>query len=359
MIVVTDHAPIKDCGGHVFIGLINNLNRKAKKCFLFPHNHPTPQNGAASISRARESIHAIRENAGSLDLKDGISLLSLKHHILLSYLNSLVLVSSRRVIGHSLSGRSHPDQVFSAAERSSRGNGAGDLVDSMVEGRVILEKIRTLEMRMRYQIEKLVRVAHEPEKNVDSIDDPLAFRPNPSNLVDGDEAPDAAPDTSRDRPSQSENHDPHDATSKDGMYRPPRVAPVPYNEKSKSQLRKERAPLPSALASLSADPSRPHVESTSGLGSTPSLSSGRAAYLKRLNEYEEENFSRLVMKKSDAKRRARDEEDLALGGSLAAGGGRHRRRAGGLEDEFGDVLRSVERVRQRNGVGVKGMGTMS
>ena len=51
------------------------------------------------------------------------------------------------------------------------------------------------------------------------------------------------------------------------------------------------------------------------------------------------------MKKSDAKRRARDEEDLALGGNLAGGGG--RRRAGGLADEFGDVLRSVDSVSGR------------
>jgi len=308
---------------------------------------------AASVSSARETIHAIKENAGYLDSKDGISLLSLKHHILLSYLNSLVLLSSRRVVGHSLSGRYNPDQAFSATERASRRNGPGDLVDSMVEGRVVLEKIRTLEMRMRYQIEKLVRVAREPEKNLNSIDDPLAFRPNPSNLVDSDETIDAAICTSRDQSSHRANRDLHDIKSSDGMYRPPRVAPVPYSEKSKSQIRKERPPVPSALASLSSDPSRPHVESISGLGSTPSLASGRAAYLKRLNEFEEENFSRVVMKKRDAKRRARDEEDLALGGSLAAGGGRVRRRAGGLEDEFGDVLRSVERVHHWGGVGGK------
>ena len=36
--------------------------------------------------------------------------------------------------------------------------------------------------------------------------------------------------------------------------------------------------------------------------------------------------------------------DLALGGDLADyGSGRRRRRAGGLEDEFGDVLRGVGR----------------
>ena len=32
-----------------------------------------------------------------------------------------------------------------------------------VEGRVVLEKIKTMEARLAYQIEKLVRIAKEPE----------------------------------------------------------------------------------------------------------------------------------------------------------------------------------------------------
>jgi U3 small nucleolar ribonucleoprotein protein LCP5 len=103
------------------------------------------------------------------------------------------------------------------------------------------------------------------------------------------------------------------------------------------------------LNNLATDPSRPHIETTSGLGGVPQLGSNRAAYLKRIQEFEEENFTRLVMKKSETKRRLRDEADLAFGGDL---GGlynpRARRRAGGLEDEFGDVLRSVERRHRGN-----------
>ncbi|KAG6911446.1 hypothetical protein DXG01_014520 [Tephrocybe rancida] len=310
---------------------------------------------SASIVSTREGVQSLRQSTVALDLRDGISLLSLKHHVLLSYLNSLVLVSSRRAIGHSLNARLPLNMPFSAQERDPRGNGVGDLVDSMVEGRVVLEKIRTLEARMRYQIEKLVRVAEASDKTLQIVDDPLAFRPNPNNLMGSEEEDrsDAAKETSR----EASHKNSRDLLDADAVYRPPRVAPVPYAEKSKSQLRRERPPVPSALASLSSDASRPHIESTSGLGSTPSLASGRAAYLKRLNEFEEENFSRVVMKKSDARRRARDEEDLALGGSLAGGSGKHRRRAGGLEDEFGDVLRSVERVSHRDHSGsVKGDG---
>lgn len=136
----------------------------------------------------------------------------------------------------------------------------------------------------------------------------------------------------------------------DGVYRPPRLAPMPYVEKTKNQARQNRPPIPSALATLTADPSQPFLETTSGLGGAPALASGRAQYLRRLKNFEEENFTRVVMKKSDAKRRARDEEDLALGGDLGGGSG-SRGRAGGLNDEFSEVLRSVSRATGTHGQG--------
>jgi len=165
--------------------------------------------------------------------------------------------------------------------------------------------------------------------------DPLVFRPNPTSLMQ--------PATAAQEASTQDYIIP--SSNDDLIYRPPRMAPVPYLEKSKSQARRNRPPVPSALSSLSVDPSRPFIESSSGLGGTPALASGRAQYLKRLKDFEEDNFTRLVMKKSDAKRRARDEEDLALGGDLGSGPTlRGRRRAGGLEDEFDGVLRSVSKV---------------
>lgn len=135
------------------------------------------------------------------------------------------------------------------------------------------------------------------------------------------------------------------AQNQDGVYRPPRLAAMPYTE-PKRDKKARRGPVPSALSSLMhQDPSRPNIESTSGLGSMPSLSSNRAREIARMNEFEEENFTRLVMKKKEMKRRKKDEEDIALGGS---GGISGRRRGGGFEDEFGDVLRSVGR--SKNGM---------
>ena len=40
----------------------------------------------------------------------------------------------------------------------------------MIENRVILEKIKTLEAKLRYQIDKLVKMAEEPENTSSVID---------------------------------------------------------------------------------------------------------------------------------------------------------------------------------------------
>jgi U3 small nucleolar ribonucleoprotein protein LCP5 len=280
-------------------------------------------------------------------MRDGISLLSLKHHTMLSYLQSATLLILHRALGNSLGERSPPKASFASAERSARGSGAGDLVDHMVEGRLVLEKIKVLENRMKYQIEKLVRVATEPQSTKNVIDgksycehsqplpnrmcsDPLAFRPNPQNLLDqGLEG--------------SDGGGTEDEQATGGIYRPPKVAPMPYTESRKKDSR--QLPVPTALSGLSRlDPSQPHVESTSGLGNMPSLTSNRAREIQEMNEWEETNMTRLVMKKKDDKRRRQDEADIALGG-LGAGG-----RRGGFEEEFGDVLRSVARS-QRGVVG--------
>ena len=114
---------------------------------------------------------------------------------------------------------------------------------------------------------------------------------------------------------------------------------MPYTEPKSKKDR--RTHVPAALHTLvHADPSEPHIETTSGLGNMTALTSKRARELKEMAEWEETNMARLVMKKKDARRRAQDEADIALGG-IGAGG----RRGGGLVEEFGDVLRSVSRDR--------------
>ena len=129
----------------------------------------------------------------------------------------------------------------------------------------------------------------------------------------------------------------------DGIYRPPKVAPMLYIEAT-SKDKKRRDRMPAALNNLAyVDPNNPHVESTSGLGGGGPRGSGlvsaRARELARMAEFEEENMTRLVMNKKEAKRRKMDEATIALGGSTSmAHGGRSGAGGGGLADEFGQTV---------------------
>ena len=156
--------------------------------------------------------------------------------------------------------------------------------------------------------------------------------------------------------SASDSEDPKRPRA--GVYRPPKLVPMPYTGETtttaKSKKDRQSTFVPSALAQLRGG-SDPYAETSSGLGGVPALQSARAKELARMTEFEEENMTRLMMTKKEAKRRKRDEEDVALGGTganLAAGARGRGKRGVGLEDEFADVLRSVgsgEGKRKRDG----------
>lgn len=124
-----------------------------------------------NFARPRSGLNDRRKesNPTELDTRDGISLLSLKHHLMLSYLQAATLLIAHRGLGRSLVDRSPPNAPFASSSRPSRGDQAGDLVDHLVEGRLVLEKIKVLEVRMKYQIEKLVRLAAEKQATQNTL----------------------------------------------------------------------------------------------------------------------------------------------------------------------------------------------
>ncbi|KAK0505247.1 hypothetical protein EDD18DRAFT_1305455 [Armillaria luteobubalina] len=227
---------------------------------------------------------------------DEISLLSLKNHVLLSYMQLLLLLPCRRALSHNLAARSLRHQPSSDSDRDARGPG---LVDIMIESR--------LEGRMRYQIDKLVRLSQD-DVAVDVSKDPLAFRPNPENRVDDND----------------------DDVQTDDIYHPPRLAPVPYTPTSNTGIRNRR--------------------------STPSLNnpSSRARYLKHLTEFEEEQFSRDILSRKEARRQRRDEEALAMADGLGGIGEEGKNPVcydgRGFGDKFADVLRDLRERSKRGSI---------
>lgn len=142
-----------------------------------------------------------------------------------------------------------------------------------------------------------------------------------------------------------------------GVYRAPRVAAVPYNE-GRSQRGPRNAPaLLSEFAATMGD--QPLLESTSGLSVRPvqankqtnSASAKRAAELQRMNEFEEENMTRLVLGKKAQKQREADEEALALGYGVGGAPRSRGRRQNGLEAELEGVLGTRQSKGLWEGVG--------
>lgn len=193
------------------------------------------------LSDVRQGAHAVRdaakgwkdrlESTAELSYPSGISLLSLKNHLLLSYLHHLVALFALKLSSTSLT--------------STEGT---QVVGALVKLRVVLEKVAPLEQKLKYQVEKLVRKADQAADGADEQDvlngtsfalsrslgasrrdltrsrpravDPLAFRPNPSNLV-------------LDRTASEDEDDGETGQGegdRSGVYRPPRLAAMPYVE---------------------------------------------------------------------------------------------------------------------------------
>ncbi|GAB4839524.1 hypothetical protein Ancab_029050 [Ancistrocladus abbreviatus] len=104
---------------------------------------------------------------------DGLSYLEAKHLLLLNYCQSLVFYLLHKAKGLSIEG--HP------------------VVHSLVEIRLFLEKIRPIDKKMQYQLEKITRATGNDVIKADAngreaeatpkSDDLLKFRPNPDLLI--------------------------------------------------------------------------------------------------------------------------------------------------------------------------------
>ncbi|PKA46715.1 hypothetical protein AXF42_Ash019698 [Apostasia shenzhenica] len=140
-----------------------------------------------------------------------MSYLEAKHLLLLSYCQSIVYYVLRKAKGLPI--ENHP------------------VVRSLVEIRLFLEKIRPIDKKLEYQVQKLIRAAatssaaqtmpvDEEKKEEGSRDeeDPLKYRPNPNMLVS--------------KASQAEQDG-------RGVYRPPKFAPTIMDEDKMSKQEKQ------------------------------------------------------------------------------------------------------------------------
>jgi len=171
-----------------------------------------------------------RVRKGELPTSRGVSFLELKYHLLLQYCTNAAFYLVLKAEGHPV--RDHP------------------VIEELVRLRVIIEKLRPVEKKLRYQLDKLLKSAVSDATAPSS--DPLRFRPNIRDLgSDGEE-----------EGEEGKGSGEEDATAATGVYRPPRLREVHYDEdgkrgrmRAKGAAAAAAAAAPSSLAQSSMSPS--------------------------------------------------------------------------------------------------------
>lgn len=179
-------------------------------------------------------------------------------------------------------------------------------IDRLIEIRTILEKIRPIDHKLRYQIDKLVKTAVTGSS---STSDPLTFKANPGNLMasmagssSNDTSDDDEIDNSYKKKKKSKELDPEADT---GLYVPPKLTAMHYDddtskEKKEKLLQKQKL---RAINSTLVDEWKEEfldtpVEVSAGSRAQQMISRAQ----KEKEEYEEKYFTRIPLSKSDKHR---------------------------------------------------------
>ncbi|KAH8415136.1 hypothetical protein KR215_005157, partial [Drosophila sulfurigaster] len=236
-----------------------------------------------------------RVKRGELSTEYGLSFLEVKYHMLLDYLINLTYVVLRKCSGETIEG--------------------DPSIERLIEIRTVLEKIRPIDYKLRYQIDKLVKTA---TTGVSSSTDPILYKPNPEDMLsaagaDNEEDDDAEAGSDSDADEDEDDEagaakKPRKAATagKSGVYVPPRIKPVYYDgderdadkEKKALDRAKKRAITSSMLQDLKEEYLDAPTELSSGSRAQQLLSQAQ----KEKQEYEEDYLMRLPVTKAEKHR---------------------------------------------------------
>ncbi|KAI1300950.1 U3 small nucleolar ribonucleoprotein lcp5-like protein [Xylaria venustula] len=307
------------------------------------------------------AIEATPKLAGLDDSENGVSLLSVKNELLLSYLHNLVFLILMKI----RNAKNGDDDSYETPSEISDA-----VVKKLVELRLYLDKgVRPLEERLRFQLDKILRAADDAERSEKIAQDQDAESQSESESdegsdddvdVDVDEGGLDSDIKKRSRagaeaklgPSFSNFSAPVSvgmaaaAQDKTGVYRPPKITPtvMPTTERRE---RTERRPMKSATMNeyiadeLSTAPSAlPSVGSNVVFGGRKVKTTAEREEEQRRREFEETNFVRLP--KEGKKQRAEKNKQERRSNKMSFGG-----------EEWRDLGEGVDRInkltRQKEG----------
>lgn len=326
----------------------------------------------------KTSLHrAIRNHKNSKEYDSqtgGLDFIQAKNGLLLSYLIDLTMLLKlrcRKASSKSDNGSDSEEDTSTETTIQSR----QEFVGRLVEMKAALEKMRPLEKKLRYQIDKLLALstlgagtfaAEGREKEADDDDDanemnggpdPLSFKPDLSSMMKSfednnanetsgngeDGGIDDDDDISTERRIDVEAED-ADAQSSN-VYKAPRLQSVPFeleNEQKMAQMEKQRnkhrdrmqrSELAEVVRAQFTDaPEEEDIRGGAMLGKQREVSRKLAARDADIQEFEETQMIRLTMGKKEKKERKKMmREEMSNLGALSEFGNI----SAGVDDAFG------------------------
>lgn len=230
---------------------------------------------AQQVSQVIDSM-LDRVKNGEMSTHRGLCFIEMKYQMLLSYLINLTYIVLRKCSGERI--ESDPS------------------IDRLVEIRTVLEKIRPIDSKLKYQIDKLVKTAVVGES---VEDDPQTYRANPENLMSKVESDDESSDASADGADEK--------AQKTNIYVPPKLAAVHFNadvsktEMDKKQKERSRKQMlnSNVMKELREEYSEAPLEVSTGNHVKHSISKME----QERTEYEENYLTRLPVTKAEKNRR--------------------------------------------------------
>lgn len=218
---------------------------------------------------------------GEMSTDSGLSFLEMKYHMLLSYLINITYVVLRKVSGQKIEG--------------------DPSIDRLVEIRTVLERIRPIDHKLKYQIDKLVKAA---VTGTADANDPSRFRANPDNFASKLEES----DDENDSDSDSADNTTDKREKKSGVYVPPKLAAVHYDgddtPMSRQQKQSERAKKRALQSSVIQELKEEYLDTPTEISQASATQTVLSRQHREREDYEETYFTRLPVTK-EQKHKAR------------------------------------------------------
>lgn len=234
----------------------------------------------ADANKVVAVVERMRDMLEEGSTEKGLSILELKNNLMLEYLTNLSYVALRKTEGMKI--KNDP------------------AIERLVTNRTVLEKIRPIEQKLKYQIDKAVKVADTGQV---SATDPMNFKANPAALVsklgdgeDGEEEED-----------EGEGDDAKEGVRsgrKGGKYVVPKNVPAYYEEErdSKEAGEAKRKKKQQLSRSMIEDLKRQHMDTPEEIFQREDVMRKKQVHAAREKaRFEEEHFMRLPLTKKDRK----------------------------------------------------------